>query len=96
MYADTGIPAFMAALDQQGVLPGRSKIVIAGGAHIMNQTEMFNIGQKNLEALKASLDSCGLKIHHESSGGTCSRTLSLEIASGCSSIKIFGQGQERV
>jgi len=96
MFADTGIPAFIAALNQQGVLPGRSKIVIAGGAHIMNQTEMFNIGQKNLEALKASLDSCDLKIHHENTGGTCSRTLSLEIANGCSSIKIFGQGQERV
>ena len=96
MFADTGIPAFIAALNQQGVQPGRSKIVIAGGAYIMNQTEMFNIGQKNFEALKASLDRYDLKIHHANIGGTSSRTLSLEIASGCSSIKIFGEGQERV
>lgn len=96
MFADTGIPAFITALNLQGVQAARSKIVIAGGAHIMNQTEMFNIGQKNLEALKVRLDHYGLKIHHENSGGTSSRTLSLEIASGCSSIKVFGEGQERV
>jgi chemotaxis protein CheD len=96
MFADTGLPAFLAALNQLGVHPGRSKIVIAGGAHIMNQTEMFNIGQKNLEALKAGLNHYGLQILHENSGGTNSRTLSLEIASGCSSIQIFGEGQERV
>ena len=96
MFADTGLKAFIAALTQQGIEPARSKIVIAGGAHIMNQTEIFNIGQKNLETLKAGLDCYGLKIHHENSGGTSSRTLSLEIASGCSSIQIFGEGQERV
>lgn len=96
MFADTGLPAFIAALTQQGVQPARSKIVIAGGAHVMNQTEMFNIGQKNLEALKAMLDNYGLKIHHENSGGISSRSLSLEISTGCSSIQIFGEGQERV
>jgi chemotaxis protein CheD len=96
MFADTGIPAFIAALAQQGVQPGRSKVVIAGGAHIMNQTDIFNIGQKNLEALKVGLDQYGLKIHHENSGGNTSRTLSLEIASGCSSIEIFGAGREQV
>jgi chemotaxis protein CheD len=96
MFADTGIPAFIAALNQLGVQPGRSKIVIAGGAHIMSQTDMFNIGEKNLAALKTNLDRHGLKVLHENSGGTSSRTLSLEIASGCSSIQIFGEGQERV
>ena len=96
MFADTGLPAFIAALTLQGVQPSRSKIVIAGGAHIMNQTGMFNIGQRNLAALKARLDNDGLKIHHENSGGNSSRSLSLEIASGCSAIQIFGEGQERV
>jgi chemotaxis protein CheD len=96
MFADTGLPAFIAALTRQNVQPTRSKIVIAGGAHVMNQTEMFNIGQKNLAALKARLANYGLKIYHENSGGTSSRTLSLEISTGCSSIQIFGEGQERV
>ena len=96
MFADTAIPAFLEALYKQDAQPGRLKIVIAGGAHVLDQTDAFNIGKKNLEALKANLNSYKLKIHHENIGGTQSRTLSLEIGSGCSSIKIFGVGEEKV
>jgi chemotaxis protein CheD len=96
MFADTGIPAFLNALRAQDARPDRLKVVVAGGAHILDQTDAFNIGQKNLEALKAGLEIYNLKIYHENTGGTNSRTLSLEIGSGCSSIKIFGEGEEKV
>jgi chemotaxis protein CheD len=96
MFADTGIAAFVAALAAHNVRPDRLKVVIAGGAHILDQTEAFNLGQKNIEALKAGLDAYNLKIFHENTGGTNSRTLALEIGSGCSSIKIFGESEERV
>lgn len=96
MFADTAIPAFLKALYEQEAQPDRLKVVIAGGAHVLDQTDAFNIGQKNLEALKANLEFYDLKIHHENSGGTKSRTLSLEIGSGSSSIKIFGEGEEKV
>jgi chemotaxis protein CheD len=96
MFADTGIAAFLAALYAQNVRSDRLKVVIAGGAHILDQTEAFNIGQKNIEALKAGLDTYNLNIYHENTGGTNSRTLVLEIGSGCSTIKIFGDREERV
>jgi len=96
MFADTGIPAFLEELYAQGARADRLKIVIAGGAHILDQSDAFNIGQKNLTALKANLDAFNLNIYHENTGGTNSRTLSLEIGSGCSSIKIFGEGEEKV
>ena len=96
MFADTGIPAFIEALYAQEAQPDRLKIVVAGGAHILDQTEAFNIGQKNLEALKLRLNAYNLKIYHENIGGTNSKTLSLEIGSGRSSIKIFGEGQVQV
>jgi chemotaxis protein CheD len=96
MFADTGIPAFIAALYAQDAQPDRLKVVIAGGAHILDQTDAFNIGLKNLEALKSRLDEYNLKIQHENTGGTNSRTLSLDIGSGCSAIKIFGEGEKKV
>ena len=96
MFADTGMRAFVKALVELGCQPDQMKVVIAGGAHVLDQTEAFNIGQKNLEALKTNLAIYDLKIHHENIGGTRSRTLSLEIGSGCSSIKIFGEGEEKV
>jgi chemotaxis protein CheD len=96
MFADTGIPAFLAALVALNAQPERLKVVVAGGAHIMDQTGAFNIGRQNLAALKTCCDAYNLKIHHENTGGSSSRTLSLDIGSGCSSIKIFGQGEEKV
>jgi chemotaxis protein CheD len=96
MFADTGIAAFVEALYARGVRSDRLKVVIAGGAHILDQANAFNLGQKNLQALKAGLEIHNLKIYHENTGGSNSRTLSLEIGSGCSSIKIFGEGEERV
>ena len=96
MFADTGIPAFLTALYAQDAQPDRLKVVIAGGAHILDRTDAFNIGLKNLEALKARFDEYKLKIHHENTGGSNSRTLSLEIRSGSSSIKIFSEGEQKV
>ncbi len=96
MFADTGIPTFMNELCANNARCDRLKVVIAGGAHIIDQNGVYNIGEKNLAALKSGLDTYSLRIYHENTGGTSSRTLSLEIGSGCSSIKIFGEGEERV
>ena len=96
MFADTGITAFLKALFEQGAKAENLKVVIAGGAHIMDQTGVFNIGQKNLEALRASLGDFDVKIHHEAIGGTKSRTISLEIGNGRSIIKTFGEAEVKV
>ena len=96
LFADTGMQAFLKAMFEHGSQPDQMKVVIAGGAQIMDQTGTFNVGQKNCEALKTSLETYNLEVHHESLGGTSSRTLSLDIGSGCSCIKILGQGEEKV
>ena len=96
MFADTGVPFFLDAIFEHGACQNNMKIVIAGGAHILDQTGEFNIGQKNVEALKTCLNRYDLQICHEDFGGTLSRTMSLEIGSGFSCIKIFGQGEVKV
>ena len=96
MFADTGIAAFLKALLEQGAKAETLKVVVAGGAQIMDQTGGFNIGQKNLEALKTSLGRYDIKIHHEAVGGTNSRTISLEIGSGASIIRTFGEGEQKI
>ena len=96
MFADTGVPFFVHALLEQGIRPDRVKLIAAGGAHIMDQTGMFNIGQQNYEALKNNLATYDLAIHHEDIGGTNSRTLSLEIGTGSSCIKSFGLPEVKV
>ena len=96
MFADTGIPTFMNELCANNARCERLKVVIAGGAHINDQNVAYNIGEKNLAALKLGLDAYNLRIYHENTGGASIRTLRLEIGSGRSSIKIIGQGEEKV
>ena len=96
MFADTGVPFFLNAFFEQGALCQNLKIVIAGGAHILDQTGEYNIGQKNFHALMTCLARYELKTRHEDIGGNCSRILSLEIGSGDSCIRIFGQGEVKV
>ena len=96
MFADTGIKAFLAAMFENGAKAENLKVVIAGGASIMDQTGVFNIGKKNLEALKNSLSDHDLKVYHEAIGGMKSRAISLEIGTGTSIIKTIGEGEEKV
>ena len=96
MFADTGIAALLKSLFEQGAKVENLKVVIAGAAHIMDQSGVFNIGQKNLEALKTNLGDHDVKIYHEAVGGIKSRTISLEIGSGRSIIKTLGEGEEKV
>jgi chemotaxis protein CheD len=96
MFADTGILAFLEALNDIDVKTETLKVVIAGGAQILDQTDDFNIGLKNYRALTSILNRENLIIHYENIGGSSKRTLGLDIGSGCSIIQTAGQGEVKV
>lgn len=96
MFADTGIMAFLEALNDINAKTETLKVVIAGGAQILDQTADFNIGLKNYRALTSILSGKNLKIHYEDIGGSSKRSLSLDINSGCNIIQIAGQGEVKV
>ena len=93
MFADTGIAAFLEALNDIDAKIETLKVVIAGAAQVLDQSTDFNIGLKNYRAVKSFLSHNNLKIHHEDIGGSAKRALSLDIGSGCSIIQIAGQGE---
>ncbi|MGD2185342.1 MAG: chemotaxis protein CheD [Desulfobacterales bacterium] len=93
MFADTGMQTLLDALQDIGVKTETMKVVIAGGAKILDQAFSFNIGLKNHQAITSFLLRRNIIIHHEDVGGCVKRTLSLEISSGCSTIQIIGQGE---
>jgi chemotaxis protein CheD len=96
MFADTGLPALLEALLGIGAKTENIKVVIAGGAQIMDQKAEFNIGLKNYEAATAFLMNNNLSIDHEDIGGISRRTLSLDIGSGCNIIQILGQREVQI
>jgi len=96
MFADTAIPAFLAALEEFGAKTDRMKIVIAGGAQVLDQTGVFNMGHHNYQATQLILSGYKLGIHHEDIGGIQSRTLKLNIGSGDSFIHFPGQREKKI
>ncbi len=96
MFADTGLGAFLNGLNDIGARTENLKVVLAGGAQIMDQTDAFNIGNKNLQAVTSFLGERNLAIHYADTGGLFLRTLRLDMGNGDSHIQILGQTEVTV
>jgi chemotaxis protein CheD len=82
MFADTGIPRLFHAAYELGAEKRRLVVRAAGGAQVMDENGVFNIGKRNHLALRKILWKAGVMIHGEEVGGTSSRTVRLEVANG--------------
>jgi len=82
MFADTGIPLLFHAAYGLGAEKRRLVVRAAGGAQVMDDGGVFNIGKRNHLALRKILWRAGVMIHAEEVGGTASRTVRLEVSSG--------------
>jgi chemotaxis protein CheD len=81
MFVDTGLPAFLDALQKAGAVKGRCRLKVAGGAAV-NEKDHFEIGKRNYIIFKKTLWKCGVLIDAEDVGGGTARTLYLQIGSG--------------
>lgn len=83
-FADTGVPLLLQEMVRHGCQPkGKGLIIkLAGGAAIMDYNDTFNIGKRNLLAIKKILWSYGLGPRSEDVGGTFSRTVSVSVRTG--------------
>jgi len=82
MFADTGIPLLFHAAYGLGAEKRRLVVRAAGGAQVMDENGVFNIGKRNHLALRKILWKAGVMIQGEEIGGTTSRTVRLEVATG--------------
>jgi len=82
MFADSGIPKLFHEAYEKGAKKGRLRVRAAGGAQIMDDSGVFNIGQRNSVALRRILWKSGVMLAAEDMGGSEARTMRLEIASG--------------
>ena len=92
MFGDTGIPAFLEAIEDYGLNKKNFQIAIAGGGQISGQQESFDIGQRNCNIAKELITAAGLSIQYEDIGGVYNRTLQLYLDGG--RVQILSAGQE--
>ena len=96
MFADTGIPALFKDTYRLGAKKQRMKVVVVGGAQILDQKGFFNIGKRNHMAVRKIFWKNKVMIDHEDVGGNVNRTIRLDIATGEIHIKVSGIGETTV
>lgn len=96
MFVDTGIPALFEQLaTQENVMPNDNWMVKAVGCgNPMGPKEVFKIGERNYRVLCERLSKEGVRLIAEDVGGTASRTVCLDLASGQTIVRT--NGAERV
>ncbi len=82
MFADTGIPLFLERMCERGASRRRLMVHAVGGAQMMDQEGVFDIGKRNYLATRRLLWRAGILLHSEAIGGFSSRTVRLEIGTG--------------
>jgi chemotaxis protein CheD len=90
MFVDTGVPRLFHAAYNLGADRSRLVVKVAGGAQLLDQQGIFNIGIRNFAALEKLIAQNGLKIHSADTGGLSSRTVRMDLTSGNVTVKTPG------
>ncbi len=93
MFADTGIPSLFKQSYQFGAKKGNIIVKIAGGAQILDENGVFNIGKRNYLTLRKIFWKNNVMIAAEHVGGNVNRTVRLEMATGQVTLKVSGLGE---
>lgn len=94
MFGDTGMALLLQRMADMGGQKQRLKVRLAGGAQMLNDTNLFNIGKRNHASIRKILWQHGMFVDAEEVGGTAPRNMYLSIADGNVIIKTFAATQK--
>lgn len=94
-FVDTALPALIAMMKKKIKSEDLSSVIVklAGGASVMEDARLFNIGGNNISEVKKLLHKYGLNIKAEDTGGDLSRTVTLFIDTGKTLISNYKKGK---
>lgn len=83
-FADTAIPVLLEKMRSVGAAQNLRKVIVklTGGANVMDKNNTFNIGKRNVLAIKKGLWAERMGAVAEDVGGSISRTVSVAIDDG--------------
>jgi chemotaxis protein CheD len=90
-FANTGLPLLFKKMNDLGATRKNSWIKIAGGASVIKSCESFDIGKRNILAIRKILWNKKLGIKKDDVGGDFSRTVSLNVADGTVTLSNSGK-----
>jgi len=90
MFVDTGIQELFQALSETGTNKKRWVVKAVGCGNPMGAREVFKIGERNYRVLREMLSKEGVRLAAEDIGGTISRKVKLDLASGQTIVRSNG------
>ncbi|QCQ22677.1 chemotaxis protein CheD [Desulfoglaeba alkanexedens] len=93
MFADTGIPMLFKASYALGAQKKNLTVKVVGGAHILDENGVFNIGKRNYMALRKIFWRNNVLVSAEHVGGSVNRTVRLMMDTGQVILKVSGLGE---
>ncbi|MEE8300114.1 MAG: chemotaxis protein CheD [Desulfatiglandales bacterium] len=96
MFGDTGIPLLFKEAYKLGAKKNRLRVIVVGGAQILDQKGLFNIGKRNYTVLRKLFWKNNVMTDFEDVGGNVNRALRLEIETGQAWLKISGIGVKKI
>lgn len=93
-FVDSGVTTLFKEAYRMGASKERIVVKVAGGASVANGggTDSFQIGKRNIVALKKLLWKNGVLLKGEDLGGHVSRTMTVDMATG--EVRIKSNGKE--
>ena len=90
MFTDTGVVLLLQTMLDSGA--NKSKLIakVAGCSRILDEKGLFNIGERNYTVMRKILWKNNILISGENIGGTFSRTVTLYLNDGRTTVKIDG------
>lgn len=96
MFGDSGIPMLFKESYKLGAKKNRLKVMVLGGAQILDQNGMFNIGKRNHTVLRKMFWKNNVMIDFEASGGVVNRTIKLSVENGDAWLKVSGEKEKKI
>lgn len=90
MFVDKAVPAFLQEIYDRGATKKTLIVKVAGGAAMQDRKDMFKIGKRNYTVLRKILWKNNILIDSEEVGGSKSRTMTLYMDTGKTTIKSKG------
>lgn len=95
-FADTAVPLLLKTILQAGAARERLQVKMAGGAQVLSipgGNRLLNIGARNIEAVRETLEKERLLLSGYDVGGYHGRTMKLYVEDGRVTVSSLGQGE---
>jgi chemotaxis protein CheD len=98
-YVEGGVEDLITALVKEGANKNRLIVRLIGGANMLissGLTKSFDIGTRNIEAARSTLDRLKLPILAEEVGGHTGRTVRVYVANSRVTVRVIGEKEHEI